>query len=120
MGRNADGRERSNRTIEQLEYDETMSFTDQKPFIATEQQVAANWGGGKDGQYFRCGLCGHRFEVGDVVRWQYTNDVPGAYGNPLVCQKCDGSRDEVVARWAKMHKEADGRMWWFCRNEDDD
>jgi len=70
----------------------------------------------RDKPVFRCFLCGHRFVPGDVVRWQFTNDIPGAAGNPLVCKACDGTKDEVVAKWKAMHAEANGRMWWFCRD----
>jgi len=62
------------------------SFTNQQPFVATEQQVKMRWGGG-----FKCKLCGHAFAAGDTVRWVYANGTPGAQcGNFLVCQKCDG------------------------------
>jgi hypothetical protein len=93
-----------------------MSFTDGKPFVATEEDLKRPWMGGKRGEYFRCFLCGHRFVPGDVVRWQFTNDIPGAAGNPLVCKACDGTKDEVVAKWKAMHSEVNGRMWWFCRD----
>lgn len=91
-----------------------MSFLDQKPFIATEKHQRAPWAGGKNGKYFRCYLCGHRFQIGDIVRWQYTNDTPGAYGNPLICKQCDGPKDKIIETWRKMHEEAKNRMWWFC------
>jgi hypothetical protein len=94
-----------------------MSFTNGKPWIATEKDVHASWSGGKDGKYFRCALCGYKFKVGDTVRLQYTNDVPGAGGNPLVCQKCDGTKEEIVAKWRAMHEESKGRWWWFCRDD---
>lgn len=92
------------------------SFTDGKPRIATQEDLQANWGGGRSGEYFRCCLCGYRFKEGDYWRWQYTNDIPGAGGNPLVCKKCDGP--DVIEKWKQMHKEAKGRMWWFTRYRD--
>lgn len=88
-----------------------MSFTDQKPWIVTPEDCAADWGGGKGGKHFRCHMCGHKFEPGDTARWQYTNSTPGASGNPLVCVKCDGP--DVVERWKAMCTEAYGRFWWF-------
>lgn len=91
-----------------------MSFTDGKPFIATEKDLQTRWSCGKPGEKFRCGLCGHKFAVGEMVRWQYTNDVHGACGNPFVCTACDGGRDKIVleicARRAELNSE---RNWWF-------
>lgn len=92
-----------------------MSFTDQKPFKVTAEDIKKPWSGGINGEYFRCGLCGHRFQVGDTARWQYTNNIPGAGGNPMVCERCDGTKDQVAEKWMQMHAEAKGRMWWFCR-----
>lgn len=93
-----------------------MSFTDGKPFIVTDADCHKRWGGGRDGKFFRCYLCGHKFVEGDVVRWQYTNDTD-AGGNPMVCEKCDGTREEILAKWEAMHAEANGRMWWFCTGD---
>jgi hypothetical protein len=92
------------------------SFTDGKPFIATEQDCNANWAAGRKGQYFRCALCGYKFKVGDVVRWQYTNDVPDSCGNPLVCQTCDGDKKSIVDRIIAMRNEifAD-KYWWVLK-----
>src|SRR5688572_787006 len=93
-------------------------YTDQKPFTVTDQDLKLPWGCGRDGIFFRCYLCGHRFQAGDVARWVFTNDVPGASGNPLVCEKCDGTKEEIVAKWKQMHIDATGKMWWFCRIND--
>ena len=73
-----------------------MSFTDGEPWIATEKDCNASWGGKKNGVSFGCGLCGHKFIPGDQVRWQYTNDISAASGNPMVCIKCDGTKEEIV------------------------
>ena len=75
-----------------------MSFTDGKPWIATAEDVKRRWSGGKDGKYFRCGLCGVKFKEGDTVRWQCTNDVPGAAGNPFVCVNCDGTKEQICEK----------------------
>lgn len=95
----------------------TMSFTDQKPWIATEEDVKANWNCRKPGHDFRCAWCGHSFQVGDMVRWVYTNgggeETCGINGNPFICQSCDGPRDEVLAKLRAMAHEAKTRMWWF-------
>lgn len=95
------------------------SFTNGKPRIATAEDLKRPWGGVRDGSRFRCYLCGHRFAVGDVYRWQYTNSVPGTSGNPFVCEACDGP--DVVARWKAMHDEwerdSGGKWWWFVDHE---
>jgi hypothetical protein len=88
-----------------------MSFTDGKPRIATEQDCKARWSCGKPGERFRCCLCGHKFVVGDVWRFQFTNNIPNAGGNPLVCEKCDGP--DVVERWKKMCEEYKTKFWHF-------
>ncbi len=90
-----------------------MGFTDQNPWVATEEDCKRPWSGGKNGLRFRCFLCGHRFKPGDRVRWQYTNDIPGASGNPMVCESCDGTKEEIVLKVKLMYAEAKGRMWWF-------
>jgi hypothetical protein len=93
-----------------------MSFTDQKPRVATEEDCHAGWMGVSNGVYFRCGFCGYRFQPGDYWRWVFTNDVPGAGGNPMTCKACDtGNRESMIAKWRAMHEEAKMRMWWFAR-----
>lgn len=92
-----------------------MSFIDQKPHVATEEDCRAPWGGVKNGKRFRCYMCGHKFVVGDTYRWVYTNDTPGAGGNPIVCVKCDGP--DVKERWAAMCKEARTKFWSFTYYE---
>jgi len=94
-----------------------MGLTDQKPRIATEGDVKAPWSGGKNGKYFRCKLCGHKFEVGDYYRFIFHN-----YGNIMVCQSCD--KDNPAEKWTQLHDEWDklraGKFWWFIvRNEDE-
>jgi hypothetical protein len=64
-------------------------FTSQEPQIATEHDLIANWGGVGPGVKFRCGLCNYKFQLGDYWRWVYTNDIPGAGGNPFICENCD-------------------------------
>lgn len=81
-----------------------MSFTDQKPRIATEDECKANWGGVKNGKKFRCYLCAHKFVVGDVWRWVYGDSV----GNFMVCEKCDGP-DAIQ----KYHALMDLVAWQF-------
>lgn len=80
---------------------------------ATEKDCHMRWLCGRDGKYFRCAFCGHKFVPGDLYRIVYTNDMKGAYGNPIVCEKCDG--EDVRDRWRKMSEEAYSRFWWFSR-----
>lgn len=96
---------------------ERKGFTNGEPWTATERDCNAPWSGGRNGSRFRCTLCGYRFKPGDMVRWQYTNDVQGAGGNPLVCTDCDGSKEEIVKEMKARYAEVDGRMWSFCSGE---
>lgn len=95
-----------------------MSFTDGKPWIATEKDCNGPWRSGKNGKHFRCSLCGYKFKPGDRVRWQYTNDITGAVGNPLVCEKCDTTPEAVIEEWKRMIKEYDEKYWDFHKEED--
>lgn len=96
-----------------------MSFTDQKPRIATEKDVCANWSCGKNGEFFRCYLCGHKFQVGDYWRWVYNNtsSYDGKqkvnYGNFIVCKECDG--EDILGKWEKANIELKERFWWATR-----
>lgn len=96
------------------------SFTNQKRRIATKDECGFRWGAAKNGERFRCYLCGHRFVEGDGWRWQYDNN-PGGYGNFMVCDNCDG--EDVLTRWATAHDEwnaAKRRAWWAQRTENSD
>lgn len=90
------------------------SFTDQQPRVATKEECRAHWGGANNGLLFRCGLCGHRFVVGDVWRVVYMGGKGYNIGqlgipNGLVCARCDGQdvRERFVAHW----QEAVTRFW---------
>lgn len=91
------------------------NFTNGKPFVVTADDVTKPWSCGKGGERFRCYLCGHRFVAGDVARWQYTNDTSNAGGNPMVCVKCDGTREEVIARWITLREEFKSPKFWALR-----
>ena len=88
-----------------------MSFTDQKPHIATVEDIKAPWSGGKNGKYFRCYLCGHRFREGDQYRFVFGKKL----GNLMVCQACDSG--DVLKKWSDLQEEwlklSDSRFWHF-------
>jgi predicted DNA-binding WGR domain protein len=84
-----------------------MSWTDQKPLVATEEHLKLRWNGKKNGRGFRCHLCGHRFKVGDVWRWVFSKK----YVNFFTCASCDGP--DVAERWIKVNEEARQKFWWL-------
>ena len=90
-----------------------MSFTNQKPRIATKKDIHANWNCGKNGKYFRCHLCGYKFIEGDY--WRCVLGSSKNLTNFLVCKKCDG--EDVLDKWEKANKEAKGRFWWVNDND---
>lgn len=90
-----------------------MSFTNGIARTATDKDLAQRWLGGKPGEYFRCAMCGYRFSVGDTWRFVFTNDIPGASGNPLVCNNCDGP--DVRERWKGLCDEWRADKFWFFR-----
>ena len=87
-----------------------MSFTDQKPRVATEEHCKAKWSG--DPANFRCYMCGHKFEVGDVWKFIYAGDRGAS--NPLICKECDGP--DVLDRWVAHYKRAESEYWWLMRD----
>ncbi len=95
-----------------------MNMLDGKWRVADEKTCKARWSGGSRGIYFRCGFCGHRFKVGDKWRIQFTNNMPDARGNPLVCEDCDASEKELVEKWREKHRKwrelcCTSEWWWF-------
>ena len=93
-----------------------MNFTDQKSKIATEQDTTAPWGGAKNGKYFRCYLCGHKFQVGDKYRFIFSN-----HGNLMVCNACD--ENDPIQKWIELHEEwkllREGKFWHFIIRQED-
>jgi hypothetical protein len=86
--------------------------------VATEKDCSAEWSCGKPGEYFRCALCAHKFVPGDEFFVLYTNDLPEAGGNPILCVKEKGSIEEMRTAWkarcAEWHKrQKDSRFWFF-------
>lgn len=95
-----------------------MSFTDQKRWVATSDDCKRSWG--LDGKGFRCGLCGHRFTVGDGVRWVYGGgagfEIKGKkHGvcNFKTCDACDGP--DVLDRWVARNVEFYSDRFWALR-----
>jgi hypothetical protein len=86
------------------------SFTDQQPRVATEKDCQTKWSG--DPANFRCYMCGHKFEVGDIWRFVYAGDR-GAI-NPLICKVCDGP--DVLDRWVAHYRHAESAYWWLMRD----
>lgn len=96
----------------------TRTWTNGKPFVATAEDCAFKWACRKPGEAFRCFSCGHKFVVGDTVRWQFTNDTPGAGGNPFVCRACDDGRDEIIKEIKKRRAELKKAHWWWFLPKD--
>jgi len=94
------------------------SFTDQKQRLATEEDLQARWSGAGPGERFRCYLCGHKFQLGDLWRWvcsrnKTVSDINGfvwMMPNFLVCNDCDG--DDVLDRWVELNQEYFQKFWW--------
>lgn len=86
------------------------SFTDQKFRRATEHDLKANWSGGKNGIFFKCHLCGYKFQLNDYWRWVY-NNKGGA--NILVCEKCDCV--DVIDKYNDLYKEFKSEKFWSFR-----
>lgn len=91
----------------------SMRYTNGKPRTATATDCQGNWSGGTKGENFRCYFCGVRFKPGDYWRWQYTNDLPGGYGNPLVCGECDEGTAFTRIKWMKKCAEFYSDKWWW-------
>lgn len=99
-----------------------MSFLDGKRRIASETCVIAPWSGAKNGKYFRCAFCGYKFKIGDGWRCIYTNDMPGASGNPLCCDGCFTDKDATRQRWIVINEKFQKlkeEFWWFFKNTED-
>jgi hypothetical protein len=93
-----------------------MSFADQKRHVATGEDCKRPWSGGKNGKWFKCYMCGHKFTAGDGYRFVFFPKVV----NFMVCDVCDG--DDVTERFQALADEFRGllkedRFWWFRNNE---
>jgi ribosomal protein L24E len=97
------------------------SFTDRKRRIATERDVNARWSGDLPGVRFRCGLCGHRFKIGDGWRWVYgdgrtfttENGKKCGVCNFLTCDACD--TPDVLDKWVARYEEFASPRFWALR-----
>lgn len=54
----------------------------EEPRIATPSDCRARWRGAGPGVKFRCDSCDTKFKVGDLWRWQESD-------NRLLCNRCD-------------------------------
>ena len=94
-----------------------MSFLNGDRNIADEKTVNAPWSGNK--KNFRCGFCGHKFKIGDGWRCIYTNDIPKASGNPLICDTCFIDKEDARSKWEKKNEQINSpEFWWFFRHND--
>lgn len=95
--------------------EQTMSFTDGKPFKITDKDVnEAPWAGYRDGRRLRCQLCGKFLMIGEQCRWIFANGSGYNHGNFLVCLSCDEDDDSVVIDKAIiLAEEAEQKFWWL-------
>ena len=89
-----------------------MSFTDQKPWVVTEDQTKLHWGSNKLGK-LRCQLCGHTFKTGDTCRFVFANfeNSPFRGGNFFTCAECDSP--DVLGKAGKIYEESKVKCWWL-------
>jgi hypothetical protein len=88
-------------------------WTKNAPQIATEQHCSMPWCGGKNGKYFRCYLCGHKFVPGDHWRFIYGGNVSR---NLFVCGSCDGPDEELRQKFADIEK----KYSWLWRGHSEE
>lgn len=94
-----------------------MSFTDGKQRIATDEECKLDWNCGKNGKYFRCFLCGYRFEIGDKWRFIYGMRKTTNY---FACDDCDdGDNESMAQKGCEHYKEYKRRFWYFAINRSD-
>jgi len=89
--------------------------------VADAKVCQANWCGLRNGKGFFCAFCGHDFQVGDEYRAIYTNDLPGASGNPLCCRGCFAAHvaeEGLRARWQALCEEHRTRFKWWAIHSD--
>lgn len=84
--------------------------------IATKEDLGRPWSGNKEN--FRCGICGHRFNVGDGYRMIFTNNLPSYGGNPICCDSCASNNPlqkwkENIDEFNRIIKEP--RFWRMVR-----
>lgn len=98
---------------------ERESFTKGRPWTVTAEDLKKPWSGKRDGSRFRCVPCGHRFEVGDVARFQWANfkDSPWPGGNFFVCVRCDGP--DLLKRMGALWRESRERFAWLWERVED-
>lgn len=85
-------------------------FTNQLPWVVQEGDPQKPWSGYKDGSSFRCIMCGHKFVVGDYIRWVAGQGTQ----NFFVCEKDDSG--DVAKRYAQKEKDSHDEYWWLWRD----
>ncbi len=97
-----------------------MNFLNGERNIADIKTISARWMGGKKGEFFRCGFCGHKFKEDDGWRMIYTNNIPKAGGNPLICDNCfidkEGARQKWKEKCERFEVIIKKEFWMFFRN----
>lgn len=73
--------------------------------VVTPEQRKLPWSGGKDGKWFRCYFCGHKFIAGDEFRAIFTND--GGTEAPV---RELPNEIEIVRRVLAWHQQAYARF----------
>ena len=90
-----------------------MSFTDEKPRIATNELINKYGGQSEKGKYFRCHLCGHKFIDGDYFRWVRV-------GNRFIvtCKLDDVSTIEGAWKQRLSQLEEIKQQFWWAFSQD--
>lgn len=93
------------------------NFLRGEPQVANESDIKGCWMGGKNGEHFRCNLCGYKFVLGDYWRCVYTNDQKDGTvgGNPIVCKTCDSGNDGVRKAWTNLYRDFMSERFWVFR-----
>lgn len=75
--------------------------------VITKEHLKLPWSGHKDN--FFCQFCGNNFKEGGEFRMVFTNDMPTAGGNPLICKDCFDKNGETLEAsrecWRKIKEE---------------
>lgn len=99
-------------------------------FTVEEEHLKQPWLGGRNGIYFRCMMCGHRFEVGDHCKWYLVkatdthleDGTQVSAPNVMVCAECESDCTmmgrSVVEVWVGICTHVYDEHWYFVRPHD--